>query len=87
MESILFEVTDFETVYNDFLEWPALSKFMVIPHYVYLVLKMPGPCGVISIRGDIKWVFYYDRESCKIADRLTTSVELLLLKKALAKSP
>jgi hypothetical protein len=48
---------------------------------------MPGPCGVISIRGDIKWAFYYDRESCKIADRLTTSVELLLLKKALAKSP
>jgi hypothetical protein len=33
---------------------PALSKFMAIPHYAYLVLKMTGPHVVISIRGDIK---------------------------------
>jgi hypothetical protein len=30
-----------------------LSKIIVIPHYAYLVLKMPGPRGVISIREDI----------------------------------
>jgi hypothetical protein len=36
------------------LGWSALSKFMAIIHYAYLVLKMPGPCGVISIRGDVK---------------------------------
>jgi hypothetical protein len=36
--------------YNIFLGWPTLSKFTAIPHYAYLVLKMPGPCGVISIR-------------------------------------
>jgi hypothetical protein len=53
-ETIQFEVVDFETAYNAFLGWPALSKFLVIPYYAYLVLKMPGPCGVISIRGDIK---------------------------------
>jgi hypothetical protein len=53
-ETIQFEVADFEIAYNAFLGRPTLSKFMVIPHYAYLVLKMPGPCGVISIRGDIK---------------------------------
>jgi hypothetical protein len=50
METIQFEVTNFETTYNTFLGWPALSKIMAIPHYTYLVLKMPGLCGVNSIR-------------------------------------
>jgi hypothetical protein len=53
---------------------------MAIAHYAYLVLKMLGPCGVISIRGDVKRAFNCDKESCKIADRLTTSVELQELK-------
>jgi hypothetical protein len=79
-ETIQFEVTDFETVYNAFLGRSALSKFMAIPHYAYLVLKMPGLHGVISIRGDVKRAFDYERESCEIADRLTASVELQELK-------
>jgi hypothetical protein len=61
--------------------------FMAIPHYSYLVLKMPGPCGVISIRGDVKRAFDCDRESCDIADRLTVSIELQELKQALTESP
>jgi hypothetical protein len=87
MESMQFEVTDFETVYNAFLGRPTLSKFMTIPPYVYLVLKMPGSCGVISIRGDIKRAFDYDRESCETMDRLLASIELQEVKQALAKSP
>jgi hypothetical protein len=51
---IQFEVADFETAYNAFLRRLALTKFMVIPHYAYLVLKMQGSNGVISIRGDVK---------------------------------
>jgi hypothetical protein len=73
--------------HNAFLERPALSKFMAIPHYAYLVLKMPGPHDVISIRGDIKRAYDCDRESYETVDRLTTSVELQELKKALAESP
>jgi hypothetical protein len=79
-ETIQFEVTDFETTYNAFLGWPTLSKFMMIPHYAYLVLKMPGPRGVISIRGDVKRSFDCDRESCETTDRLTVSAELQELK-------
>jgi hypothetical protein len=62
-ESIQFEVADFETAYNAFLGRAALSKFMAIPHYAYLVLKMSGPRGVINLRGDVKRAFDYDRES------------------------
>jgi hypothetical protein len=86
-ETIQFKVADFETAYNAFLERPALSKFITIPHYAYLVLKMPGPRGVISIRGDVKRAFNCDKESCETADRLTASIELQELKQALAEFP
>jgi hypothetical protein len=62
-ENIQFEVVDFETMYNAFLGRPTLTKFMVIPHYAYLVLKMLGPHGVISIRGYVQRAYDYDKES------------------------
>jgi hypothetical protein len=86
-KTIQFEVADFETAYNAFLGRPTFSMFMAIPHYAYLVLKMPGPCGIICIRGDIKWAFDCNRESCETADRLLASVELQELKQALSESP
>jgi hypothetical protein len=69
-ETIQFEVTDFETAYIAFFGRLALSKFMAIPHYTYLVLKMPGPRGIISIRGDVKRAFDCDRESCETANNI-----------------
>jgi hypothetical protein len=86
-KSIQFEVADFETAYNAFLGQPALTKFMAISHYTYLVLKIPGPCGVISIRGDVKRAYDCDKESCEMADRLTASAELRELKESLVKAP
>jgi hypothetical protein len=80
-------VVDFEIAYNAFLGWLALTKFMAIPHYTYLVLKMPGPCGVNSIRGDVKQAYDCDKESCEMVDRLTTSIELQELKESLVESP
>jgi hypothetical protein len=86
-ETIQFEVTDFDTAYNAFLGRLMLSKFMVILHYPYLVLKMLGPCGAISIMGDVKQPFNYNRESCETTDKLMVSAELQELKQALAESP
>jgi len=48
-EFIKFEVADFESSYHAILGRPALAKFMAIPHYLYLLLKMPGPNGVLSL--------------------------------------
>ena len=45
----MFEVEDFETSYHAILVRPALAKFMAIPYYVYLVLKMPGPNSLLSL--------------------------------------
>jgi hypothetical protein len=69
------------------LGWPTLSKFKAIPHYTYLFLKMPGPCGVISIRGDVNRAIDCDRESCETTDRMMTFVEFQELKQTLAESP
>jgi hypothetical protein len=86
-ENIQFKVADFETAYNAFLGSPALTKFMAIPHYNYLVLKMPGHRGVISIRGDVKRAYDYDKERCETANRLAASTDLQELKEALAECP
>jgi hypothetical protein len=72
--------------YNTFLERLTLTKFMAIPHYAYLVLKMLGPHGVISVRGDVKRAYDCDKESCEMIDKLMASAELQELRKALAES-
>jgi hypothetical protein len=69
-ENLQFEVVDFDMAYHAFLGRPALTKFMAIPHYVYLLLKMLVPHGVNSIRGDVKRAYKYDNESYEMADRL-----------------
>jgi hypothetical protein len=76
-------VANFETAYNAFLGWPVLTMFMAIPHYAYMVLKMPGPRGVISITGDVNGAYDYNKESCEMADRLTSSTKLQELKEDL----
>jgi hypothetical protein len=53
-EFIKFEVANFESSYHAILGRPALAKFMAVPHYVYLLLKMPGQSGVLTLRGDLK---------------------------------
>jgi hypothetical protein len=83
-EYMQFEVANFKPAYNAFLGRLVLTKFMTIPHYAYLVLKMRGPNIVISIKGDVKRAYDYDRESCETADMLQASTELQELKKALA---
>jgi hypothetical protein len=73
--------------YNAFLERSTLTKFMLIPHYAYLVLKMSGPNRVISIKGDIKRAYDCDCESYEMLDTLLASIELQNLKKAMDESP
>jgi hypothetical protein len=66
-EYIKFEVADFETSYHDILSKPAIAKFMAVPHYTYLVLKMPSPAGVLSLQGDLKISFDCDTEVVELA--------------------
>jgi hypothetical protein len=47
---IKFEVANFESLYHTILGRPALAKFMAVPYYVYLLLKMPGRSGVLTLQ-------------------------------------
>jgi hypothetical protein len=71
-EYIKFEVADFETSYHAILGRPAIAKFMAVPHYTYLVLKMPSPAGVLSLQGDSKILHDCDTEAVEIATTNST---------------
>jgi hypothetical protein len=49
-----FEVASFDYGYNAIIGRPRLAKFMAIPHYSYMILKMPGPQGIIVVRADFQ---------------------------------
>jgi hypothetical protein len=66
-EYIKFEVADFETFYHAILGRLAIAKFMAVPHYTYLVLKMPSLAGVLSLQGDLKISFDCDTEAVELA--------------------
>jgi hypothetical protein len=66
-EYIQFEVADFETSYHAILGRPAIAKFVAVPYYTYLVLKMPSPAGVLSLQGDLKISFDCDTEAMELA--------------------
>jgi hypothetical protein len=66
-EFIKFEIADFKSSYHAILGRPALAKFMVIPHYPYLLLKMPGPNNILSLQGDLKRAFDCDVQAIQIA--------------------
>jgi hypothetical protein len=66
-EFIKFEVANFESSYNAILGRPSLAKFMAMPHYVYLLLKMPGQSGVLTLRGDLKKSYDCNQEAIQYA--------------------
>jgi hypothetical protein len=53
-EFLRFEVARFDCGYNAIIGRPGLAKFMAIPHYPYMILKMPGPQGIITVRADFQ---------------------------------
>jgi hypothetical protein len=66
-EKLDFEVMDWPSQYHAILGRPAFSRFMAVPHYTYLVLKMPGPRGIIIVKGSFEVSDLCDREFHKMA--------------------
>ena len=53
-EFLSFKVACFDCAYNAIIGRPGLTKFMGIPHYTYMMLKMPGPQGVVTRKADFQ---------------------------------
>src|SRR3954467_12180279 len=67
-ETLDFEVVYWKSQYHAILGRPAFARFMVVPHYAYLKLKMPGPHGVIKINGCFIRSDRCDKEFHKISE-------------------
>jgi hypothetical protein len=66
-EKLDFEVMDWPSQYHAILGRPAFSRFMAVPHYTYLVLKMPGPKGIITVKGSFEVSDLCNKEFHKMA--------------------
>ena len=62
-EKLTFDVADFEIAYNMIMGYPMLEKFMAVVHYAYQTLKIPGPKGIITIKGDQRAAIKCDKQS------------------------
>ncbi|XP_066360914.1 uncharacterized protein [Miscanthus floridulus] len=71
-EPLTFEVIDFPSVYHARLHRLCFAKFMAIPNYTYLKLKMPGSNGVITIEGSFEKAHYYEQHCVAQAAALIT---------------
>jgi hypothetical protein len=69
-EFLSFEVASFDCGYEAIIGRPGLAKFMAILHYTYMILKMPGPQGIITVRANFQGTTECFRVAIQVA--LTT---------------
>jgi hypothetical protein len=74
VDNINFLVADFDTAYHAIHGRPALAKFMAVPHYTYLVLKMPTEQGVLSLCANLDVAYSCERESFALAEATDISI-------------
>ena len=75
-EALTFEVVDWKGVYHPILGRPAYAKFMTVPNYTYLKLKLPGPNGVITVSGSFEQAYTSSREYFNLTSMATNAAEL-----------
>jgi hypothetical protein len=49
---------------------------MAIPHYVYLILKMPTEKGVLSLRGSVLIAYNCEKEGYAATEALELSIRM-----------
>jgi hypothetical protein len=72
-EILTFEVVDCTGMYHSILKRLTYVKFIAVPNYTYLKLKMPGPKGVITIDTKFQYTYECDAECFHFADCLIRS--------------
>jgi hypothetical protein len=61
-ETLTFEVVGFSGTYHAILGRSAYAKFMAVPNYTYLKLKIPGPKGIIIVGPKYQRAYECDAE-------------------------
>jgi hypothetical protein len=75
-EMLTFEVVNFSGSYHVILGRPWYVKFIAIPCYAYLKLKMPRPTGVITVKARTQGALECEQSSIKLAVATITAFEL-----------
>jgi hypothetical protein len=76
-ETLTFEVVGFRGTYHAVLGRPCYAKFMVVPIYTYLKLKMPGPHRTITIGSTYRHAYECDMECVEYAEGIAESKALI----------
>jgi hypothetical protein len=76
-ETLTFKVVGFRGTYHAVLGRPCYAKFMAIPNYTYLKLKMSGPKGVITVGPTYRHAYECDMECVEYAEALAESEALI----------
>jgi hypothetical protein len=76
-ETLTFEVVGFRGTYHAILRWPCYAKFMAVPNYTYLKMKMSRPNGVITVGSSIEHAFDCDVECVEHAEVLVLNEALV----------
>jgi hypothetical protein len=66
---------DWPLQYHAILGRPTFARFIAVPHYAYLVLKIPGSRGVIMMKGSFEVSDTYDKEFNKMAQTFGMTAE------------
>ena len=53
-ENLTFHIAPFQSGYQALLGREAVARFNAIPQYASLTFEMPGPCGIITVNGNIE---------------------------------
>ena len=80
METLTFEVVGFHKTYHGILGRPCYAKFMAVPNYTYLKLKMLGLHGVITVSTTFQRAYECEVECCQHASTIIASKELVVIK-------
>jgi hypothetical protein len=75
-EILTFEVVGFSGTYHTILGRPTYAKFMVVPNYTYLKLKILGPKGIITVGPTYQCAYEYDAECFQFAEATIQSERL-----------
>jgi hypothetical protein len=76
-ETLTFEVVGFQGTYHAMLGRPCYAKFMAIPNYTYLKLKMSGPNGTITVRSTYRHAYECDVECVEYDEAIAESEALI----------
>jgi hypothetical protein len=79
-EKLEFEVMDWPSQYHATLGLPAFAKFMAVPHYACLTLKILGPKGPIIVQGSFEVSNTCDKEFNRMTQTFGMTAEYARLK-------